>query len=569
MKNWITVLFTSLTFALAACSTTEQADLVLTNGKILTVDSNMTMVEAIAVKGDTIAALGTSEEIEQYIGEATKVIDLKGEFAMPGIVESHAHIWGLGESKINIDLMETTTWDEIVYMVAEAARQAPPGEWIVGDGWHQEKWNMTPEPNVNGYPFHDKLSEASPNNPVLLNHASRHAIFANQKAMEIAGVDSTTEAPAGGKILKDSFGNPIGVFQETAEDLITSKYQEYLDNRTPEEEKEWRKRVIRLATEECLKQGITSFHDAGSSFEQVDVLKEMADEDSLDVRLFIMLYEDNQSIKDKIADYKLHNYGNHHLTVGAIKRYSDGALGSRGAWLLEDYSDLEGHAGLNVTPMSLIEESAQIALDNGLQLCTHAIGDRANREVLDLYEEAFKDKQTPDSLRWRVEHAQHLHPDDIPRFAELGVIAAVQCVHCTSDASFVEKRLGEWRARTGAYPWRSLIDSGAILCNGTDAPVEKVDPMPSFYASVTRNPKNMEPFYPEQCMTREEAVRSYTINGAYAEFADDIKGSLEKGKLADIVVLSNNLLTCGEEEILNTEVLYTIADGKVKYEGNK
>ena len=281
-----------------------------------------------------------------------------------------------------------------------------------------------------------------------------------------------------------------------------------------------------------------------------------------------MIGEPNKNLKKKINDYKMVGYGNNFLTVRSIKKYIDGALGSRGAWMLEPYDDLPEHSGLNVTPINDIKETAKIAIENGFQLCTHAIGDKGNREALNIYENAFIKNSDKKDLRWRIEHAQHLSKNDIPRFAKLGVIAAMQAVHCTSDAVFVPKRIGDARAEEGAYVWRKLIDSGATICNGTDAPVEDVDPIPCFYAAVTRRLSDGSQFYPEQKMTRMEALKSYTINGAYAAFEENIKGSLRKGKLADITVLSNDLLTCSDEEILNTKVLYTIVGGKVKYQSS-
>lgn len=545
------------------------ADLVLVNGKIITVDELMPEAEAIAVKGDSIIAVGKNDEIEELIGEKTEVVDLKGAFAYPGFIESHAHFLGLGNAKQNLDLTQAKNWDEIIFQVAAAAEKAQPGEWILGRGWHQEKWDPVPEINVDGYPVHKILSEASKYNPVMLTHASGHAIFANEKAMELAGINNSTPDPGGGKIVRDSLGNAIGVFEETAEELIAVKLREYLSSRTEEMIKEEKLKIIKLAAEESLSKGITSFQDAGSSFKEIDLLKELVDKSELGIRLYVMIGESNENLKEKINEYKMIGYGNNFLTVRAIKKYMDGALGSRGAWLLEPYSDLPQHSGLNVTPINEIKETAQLAIENGFQLCTHAIGDRGNRETLNLYENAFSKIPDKKDLRWRIEHAQHISNKDIPRFAKLGVIAAMQAVHCTSDAVFVPKRLGDERSKEGAYPWRKLIDSGAIICNGTDAPVEDVNPLASFYAAATRKLSDGTEFYPEQKMTRMEALKSYTINGAFAAFEENIKGSLKKGKLADITVLSNNLLTCPDEEILNSKVLYTIVGGKIKYQSSE
>ncbi len=561
-------IFIALFFALIiiACSSKhEQAvDLVLTNGKIVTVDENLTEAQAIAIRNDSIIQIGNNDLIEKYIGENTEVIDLKGNTAIPGFIESHAHFYGLGISKLQLDLTKANNWDEIVYMVAEAAEKAKPGEWIVGRGWHQDKFD--PKPNVEGYPVHNVLSNASPFNPVLLTHASGHASFANAKAMELAGINESTEDPKGGKIVRDSLGTAIGVFEETAELLISKFYEEYQNKRTEQEIINENIKAYKLAEKECFEKGITSFHDAGATFGEIDLIKGLYDEGELLIRLNVMVGDTPKNIKEKLSDYKMIGYANNHLTVRSIKKYMDGALGSRGAWLLEPYEDLETSVGQNVTPLNEIREIARIAFENGFQLNTHAIGDKANRVTLDIYEKTFNTNPELKDLRWRIEHAQHLSNKDIPRFSELGVIAAMQAVHCTSDAVFVPKRLGDKRAKEGAYPWRTLIESGAIICNGTDAPVEDVSALGSFYASVTRKLADGSTFYPEQNMSRVEALKSYTINGAYAEFAEDIKGSLEVGKLADITVLSNDILTCSDEELLNTEVLYTIVGGNVVYQ---
>jgi predicted amidohydrolase YtcJ len=314
-----------------------------------------------------------------------------------------------------------------------------------------------------------------------------------------------------------------------------------------------------------LAKGVTSFHDAGSDFETVDLLREMADDGALGVRLYVMIRTSNDELAEKLADYPLVGYADHHLTVRALKRSIDGALGPHGAWLLEPYSDMPESRGLNTATVESVTETARLAMLHDFQLNVHAIGDRANRETLDIFERAFRDDPPEADRRWRVEHAQHLHPDDIPRFADLGVIASMEGIHATSDAPWVVPRLGEQRAREGAYVWRTLMESGAVVTNGTDAPVEDVDPLASFYATVTRKTKDGTAFYPEQRLTRAEALQTYTINGAYAAFEENIKGTLTPGKLADITVLSKDILTVPEEEILTTDVVYTIVGGEVRY----
>ncbi|VAX26361.1 hypothetical protein MNBD_IGNAVI01-1377 [hydrothermal vent metagenome] len=561
-----TVLISLLILTSCDQSQPENADMVLINGNIATINDVMPHAEAIAIKGDTIQSVGSNSDINILIGKNTRVIDLHGKFVMPGFIESHAHFLGLGNSKMILDLSSAANWDEIVAIVAEAAENAKPGDWIVGRGWHQEKWDPVPEPNVEGYPLHNMLSSATPFNPVLLYHASGHAIFANKEAMDLAGIDTSTADPVGGRIVRDSLSKKaIGVFEENAENLIYKVYQKFLDNRPTAEKRKEMHEKIRLAAIECGENGITSFHDAGEPFEVIDFLKEEVDSGFIKVRLYVMIGESNKNLKKRISDYKIIGYGNDFLTVRSIKAYIDGALGSRGAWMFEDYSDLPGHKGSNVTSLSSLKNAAEIAINNGFQMCTHAIGDRGNNEILNIYESAFKKHPDKHDLRWRIEHAQHLSNKDIKRFAELGVIAAMQGIHCTSDATFVEKRLGSYRAEQGAYVWRKLIDSGVIICNGTDAPVESVSTINNFYATVTRKLPDGSTFYPEQRMTRLEALKSYTINGAYASFQEDKVGSIEKGKLADIVVLSNDLLKVPDEQIKKTKIVLTIVGGEVVY----
>jgi predicted amidohydrolase YtcJ len=520
----------------------------------------------VAVNGGRITAVGSAKDIKAYIGKATRVIDIQGRLAIPGFIDSHAHFDGVGEAKMMLDLTKAKNWDAIVAQVKAAAEQAKPGDWIRGRGWHQEKWDKVPEPSVDGLPFHHELSLVSPDNPVLLTHASGHSCLANAKAMEMAGVTRKTGNPPGGEIIKDEAGNPIGAFRETAQGLIGRAMAGFQMKRTPAKLQEEQIRAIVLAAKECLSKGITSVHDAGSSLETIGLFKRLAEEGKLGVRLNVMISSGNRVLEQRLNEYKIIGAGNNHLTVRSIKRLMDGALGAHGAWLLEPYDDLPGSTGLSTSTIELMKETARLAIENGFQLCTHAIGDRANREVLNIYEEAFAAHPEKKDLRWRIEHAQHLQPEDIPRFGKLGVIAAMQGIHCTSDGPWVIKKLGEQRAREGAYVWRELMKAGALISNGTDAPVEDVDPIACFYATVTRRIKNGEAFFASQRMTREEALRSYTLNGAFAAFQEDILGSLTPGKLADITVLSKDIMSIPEDEIPAAEAVYTIVGGQVRYQ---
>ncbi|MCH7717753.1 MAG: amidohydrolase [Gemmatimonadetes bacterium] len=551
------LIFLALAGTVACAESGLTADLVLRGGKIVTVDDNLPEAQALAVKDDTIIAVGTDAEIDAYVGRRTEVIELEGRLAIPGFVESHAHFLGIGDAQLQLDLMDVQNWDEIVSMVEAVTGDAPTGELIRGRGWHQEKWDRVPEGAVDGLPHHRSLSRVSPNNPVVLVHASGHASFANAKAMEMSGITRDTPDPPGGQIVRDAAGNPIGAFRETAQGLLGPASS----GATPPDQR----RRAELAIEELLAKGITSFQDAGSSFSDVDVYKEMVDDGTLGVRLWVMIRASNEELAVKLADYRMVGYGGNRLTVRTIKRSIDGALGSHGAWLLAPYADLPSSSGLNTTTVASVEETARLAMLHDYQLAVHAIGDRGNRETLDIYERVFAAHPDKTGLRWRIEHAQHLHPDDIPRFGQMGVIASMEAIHATSDAPWVVPRLGERRAREGAYVWQSLLQSGAVVTNGTDAPVEDVDPIASFYASVARRDKNGNAFYPDQRMSRMEALRSYTLSGAYAAFEEDIKGSLTPGKLADITVLSKDIMTIPEEEIPSAEVVHTIVGGKVMY----
>ncbi len=541
------------------------ADLVLRNGKIVTLDDRIRAAPALAARGDRIVAVGRDDEVKKLIGPQTKVLNLAGRLAIPGFIEGHGHFTGLGHAKMVLDLRKAKTWDDIIHQVEEAAKKAPAGEWILGRGWHQEKWTGKPNPHVNGYPVHTRLSQATPKHPVLLTHASGHMSFANAEAMRLAGVDATTRNPAGGEILKDAQGSPVGVFRETAQGLISRVHGQQVRRRSAEERRRDLDTAIQLAQAECLAKGVTSFQDAGSDFSTIDLFKTLTDQGRLQVRLWVMVRSSNEELARRLAAYRMIGFGNNHLTVRAIKRSIDGALGPHGAWLLEPYEDLRTSTGLNTSTVASIQETARLALEHDCQLCVHAIGDRANRETLNLFEEVFRQSPNAQPRRWRIEHAQHLHPQDIPRFAKLGVIASMQGIHCTSDAVFVLQRLGLRRASEGAYVWQSLIKAGAVVSNGTDAPVEDVDPIACFHASVTRKLASGGTFFPEQKMTREQALRSYTIHAAYAAFEEDLKGTLSPGKLADIVVLSQDILTVPDEQILNTRVAYTIVGGKILY----
>uniref|UniRef100_UPI004047E270 amidohydrolase n=1 Tax=Roseivirga sp. TaxID=1964215 RepID=UPI004047E270 len=507
--------------------------------------------------------------IQKLKGKNTQVVDLQGKTMTPGFIESHGHLMGIGYNKLELDLMYVKTYDELVAKVAEAVEKAAPGDWITGRGWHQDKWIERPDNMVKGFQTHDLLSAASPNNPVYLRHASGHAAFANQKAMQLAGVnrlsiEQLSSQVEGGEIIKDDLGNPTGVFTERAAGLV--------GRLVPRDTEEKDDQALEMAIQECLEKGITSFHDAGSGQAFIDRLQRFKAEGKLGIRLYVMLTGRQPELLEDWYKRGPMIDPDHFVTVRSIKLNCDGALGPRGAWLLEEYTDRTGHFGHETLPMEVVDQVAAKGLELGFQVCSHAIGDRANREILDRYETAFiNNPEGARDHRFRIEHAQHLSKEDIPRFGELGVIPAMQAVHMSSDRPWAIDRLGKQRIEDGAYVWQDLLKSGAIIPNGTDAPVEPVDPIPSFYASISRKTLQGLPeggYEPAQKMTRDQALRSFTIYGAYSEFEEDFKGSIEVGKAADFTVFNKDIMTIAEEDILKTTVAMTIVAGKVAYDAS-
>jgi predicted amidohydrolase YtcJ len=547
---------------LISCTENQTADLVISNGKIYTVDQNNTVVEAVAVKDGKILETGSTNQINSYIGKETTTIDLKGRLMTPGLIEGHGHYMGMGYSLMSLNLMGTSSYQEVVDLVKIAVAEAEPGEWILGRGWHQSKWEKTVEVEVKGFPTHHMLSVVSPDNPVVLRHASGHALLANAKAMEIANVGPATDFQEGGEIIKDAKGNPTGIFNESAMGLI-GKF-------IPENNEESDRKAFELAGRNCLENGITSFHDAGEGEKTINLMKQILAEGGFSTRLYVMLSGGNRALLDKyFANGPEVGLGNDFLTIRSIKLFVDGALGSRGAWLIEPYTDMPGHYGHAVSELSYLQEVSDQAIQNGFQVCTHAIGDRGNKEVLDIYEKAYKNNPDQNDARFRIEHAQHLAASDIPRFANLGVIPAMQAIHMSSDRPWAIDRLGEDRILEGAYVWQKLLQSGARIVNGTDVPVEPLSPIASFYASISRKTLQGLPpggYEPDQKMSREEALRSYTIDAAFGAFEENIKGSIEPGKLADFTVFSDDIMTIPEEDLLSTEIDMTIVGGKVLYE---
>jgi predicted amidohydrolase YtcJ len=530
-------------------------DRILVHGTIHTMDDAHPRAEAVALTGGRITAVGTSAEILALKGPRTEVIDLKDATVVPGLKESHGHFVGIGQARMILNLVGTKSWDEVVGKVAEAVKTRPKGAWIVGRGWHEEKWTTKPAKEIRGFPPHDALSAVSPDNPVYLTRADGHAGFANAQAMALMKITRETKPPAGGEIIRDEKGEATGVFVDAAKSLIRPPAATDADTRE----------AIRLATEECLRKGITFIDDAGNDLKTIAIYQDLASKHQLGLRLYAMVMG-----LDNMKKFGAPQPGgpDSFLSIRSTKLVIDGALGSRGARLLEPYVDDPGNTGLWVTDPSVVREAALYGIEHGFQINVHAIGDAGNRAVLDAFEAAFKAHPEKKDVRFRDEHAQILDAADIPRFGKMGVIASIQGIHGTSDLPWASQRLGEARVLEGAYVWQKLRKSGAVLINGTDAPVEDVDPIRNYYASVTRMSEAGVPpggYQPDQKLSRLEALRSYTKDAYWGSFAEANGGVIAPGKWADLTVLSKDILSVPDADILKTQVLYTIVNGKVAY----
>lgn len=540
-----------MSFALAVLLL-QQADLVVTNARIYTSDVNRPVVEALAVSGGRLTFVGSNRGALALTGPRTERLDLTGKTVIAGMVDAHAHLLGLGQALRTVDLVATRSYEEVVARVAERARTVRPGEWIRGRGWDQNDWADT------RFPTHAALSRAVPNNPVYLTRVDGHAALVNGKALELAGVTAAIPDPSGGRFIRDSANNPTGVLVDNAQGVVGRVIP-------PASRAELREQTL-AAIAEVNRWGLTGIHDAGVGPEGIVVYGELAREGRYNLRNYVMI-RSSDSVLDGFMRRGPQNglYGGR-LWVRAIKITADGALGSRGAALLEPYSDDPGNTGLLTTPPERIKSVAVRALRAGFQLNVHAIGDRGNRVVLDQFEAALREVPTADH-RFRIEHAQILRYQDIPRFAELDVIPSMQGSHQTSDMYWVPNRLG-WARAQGAYAWRSLLNTGVVIPNGSDFPVEAVNPLISFHAFFTRQDADNFPpggWLPEQRTTRQEALLSITLWPAYAAFMEKESGSLTVGKYADFVVLDRDIMTIAPEEVLGTRVLLTVLDGKTVY----
>jgi predicted amidohydrolase YtcJ len=549
------VLSVALAAAVSARAAEPPADLVLRGGVVHTVDVARPRAEAVAVRDGRVVAVGTDADVAALVGPRTRVVALAGRTVVPGFDDAHAHLLGIGFARLDVDLTGTRSFDEVVARVAAAVKARRPGEWVRGRGWHEGKWAAPARGAVRGFPTHAALTAVSPENPVVLERADGHAVLANARAMALRGVSRETKPPAGGEVIRDADGVPTGVFVDNAQSLVEPP------ERTPSETA----RALELAMDECLAKGVTSLTDAGEPLDVIDLLRRVDARGGLRVRLNVMA--GGFGVMKALGAPQVPPPGGM-LTVRSVKLYADGALGSRGAALLEPYADDPGNRGLLVTPPERILEAARWALAHGFQAGTHAIGDRANRVVLDAYETAFREHPEVKDPRFRVEHAQVLDPADIPRFGRLGVLASMQGIHCPSDRPWAPARLGRARL-AGAYAWRTLLASGARILNGTDAPVEDVSPIRNFHATVTRQDENGNPpggFDPDQKLTRAEALRTMTLDAAYGSFEEGTRGSIAPGRLADLVVLSRDILAIPDRDLLKTEVDLTIVNGRVLHE---
>ena len=544
----------SLTYAQRA--TPPAADLIVTNARIYTVDDAHPFVSALAVRDGKVQFVGSVREAMLLRGPSTQVIDATGRTVIPGMVDAHAHLFGLGEFLRSIDLTDTRSFDEIVARVGARTKETPAGRWVIGRGWDQNKWGDT------RFPTHEALSRVSPNNPVVLTRIDGHALLANAAAMRAAGVTAATKDPAGGRIEHGTNGEPTGLFIDNAMGLI--------DRVIPPMSRDEMRTAALAAIKESNRWGLVGLHDPGEPREVLDLFEELAKAGTFSLRVYAMIGDDSAAIEHYFQRGPQSALYDSHLWIRSIKLYADGALGSRGAALLDPYTDDPKNSGLlKSTPEHLRNVSTR-ALQHGFQVATHAIGDRGNRIALDAYEAALKAVPTVDP-RFRIEHVQVLDHADVPRFAQLGVIPSMQAVHQTSDMYWAATRLGY--ARTfGAYAWRSLLNTGVIIPNGSDFPVERVNPLFSFHAAISRQDDNNWPpggWFPEQKMTREEALKSMTIWPAYAGFQEQTMGSLSTGKLADFVILDRDIMVIPESEILGTNVLATYIGGRVVYERSR
>ena len=540
---------------------TQPADIVFRNGNVYTANDKAPRAQAIAVKGDRIVFVGSNEAAQKFVGANTRVVDLKGNTVLPGFTDSHQHLSGVGQREMTLNLEGTTSLDDLLAKLKERVDQTKPGEWVTGRGWIETHW----QPAV--FPTRWDLDKVSPNNPVILGRADGHGAVANSAALKLAGVDKSTSNPFGGEISKDKqSGEPNGMLLDAAQGLVR--------RRVPPTSAEDAERAVVLGVKRDIELGWTQIQDAGGSYADVDIFKKLYAAGTIKLRIYKAVYGPGPNATRLLNEGPTIGAFGNRFNVRTIKVVSDGALGSRGAALLGPYSDAPDTSGFLTVKAEELRPMLVEALRKGIQVETHAIGDRANRFILDEYEAAFKavppGQRKVAEPRWRVEHAQIVNPADIPRFAKLGVIPSMQPSHAIGDLFFAPKRLGIERL-AGAYAWESFIKSGVVVPGGSDAPVERGEPMIEFYAAVARKDQkgfSGEGWHPEEAVTREQALKMFTLWPAYAAFEEKLRGTIETGKLADLTILSADIMTIPELQILKTRCVMTVINGEIVYEGN-
>ncbi|MCM3904668.1 MAG: amidohydrolase [Pyrinomonadaceae bacterium] len=548
---------------LAVNGTTPQvqtsADVVFKNGNVYTVDSNRPKAEAVAVKADRIVFVGSNTEAQKYVGKNTRVVDLQGKTVVPGMTDAHQHLTGVGFREMTLNLEGVTSLEDFLSKVKARVEQARPGDWVTGRGWIETFW----KPPV--FPTRADLDTVAPNNPVVLTRADGHASVVNSAALKIAGVNKNTPSPFGGEISKDKqTGEPNGMLLDAAQGLV----RRHIPATTPADAE----RAIELGVKRNVELGWTQIQDAGGGYQEIDLYKKLYSEGKIKLRIYKAVHGPGPSSARLLAEGPTIGSFDNRFTLRTIKVVSDGALGSRGAALLAPYSDAPDTSGFLTVKQEELGPMLQTALKQGIQVETHAIGDRANRFTLDEYEKAFKavppEQRKIGEPRWRIEHAQIVDATDIPRFANLGVIPSMQPSHAIGDLHFAPSRLGVPRL-AGAYVWQMFIKSGVVVAGGSDAPVERGEPMIEFYAAVARKDQkgfSGEGWHPEEAATREQTIKMFTIWPAFAAFEEKLRGSIEVGKLADFTILSADIMKIPEMEILKTRNVMTVINGEIVFE---
>ncbi|HJP91516.1 MAG TPA: amidohydrolase [Pyrinomonadaceae bacterium] len=548
-----------LTVMIPSQQNDQTADIVFKNGNIYTANDRAPRAEAIAIKADRIIFVGTNAAAQKFIGKSTRVIDLAGKTVLPGFTDSHQHLSGVGQREMTLNLEGTTSLQDLLAKVKARVDQAKPGEWVTGRGWIETHW----QPPV--FPTRWDLDKVSPNNPIILGRADGHGAVANSAALKLAGVDKNTPNPFGGEISKDKqSGEPNGMLLDAAQGLVR--------RRVPPTSADDAERAVVLGVKRDIGLGWTQIQDAGGSYADVDIFKKLYAAGTIKLRIYKAVYGPGPNATRLLNEGPTIGAFDNRFTLRTIKVISDGALGSRGAALLAPYSDSPDTSGFLTVKAEELRPMLIDALRKGIQVETHAIGDRANRFILDEYETALKAVPVAERKiaepRWRVEHAQIVNPADIPRFAKLGIIPSMQPSHAIGDLFFAPSRLGIERL-AGAYAWESFIKSGVVVPGGSDAPVERGEPMIEFYAAVARKDQkgfSGEGWHPEEAVTREQALKMFTIWPAYAAFEENLRGTIEAGKLADLTILSADIMKIPELEILKTRCVMTVINGEIVFQ---